>query len=416
MSTSRENEAMADIERSWLVKPSRRKAIARVAGFMAASPVAAAVAQADPRPLGEHSRALSLAEMQTAFDFEPIFFGNVPLPVYDYTAHGDGSEFTLRRNRQAYDWVDIMPGRPTIPTSQVDLSSELLGVKMKFPIIVAPTAAMIPLNPEGEVGMFKAATVASNTLMILSINTSTPAAQVAPASPGGVLWGQFYPVENRTATQRVMDTYQNAGVNGIVVTVDQQASYYERTQQDRNLGGRSRTAGSGARGGDMALTGAARYRLNSGRLWYTWQYIDDMRKMVKGPLVIKGIMEPDDAKLAIEHGADAIIVSNHGGRSMDYGPSTLEVLPEIVAAVNGRIPILFDSGIRRGADIFKALALGASAVMIGRTTRWGLAAFGTAGARRLIEILQQELLQTAAAAGCTKLSDINRTTVKAHFV
>jgi 4-hydroxymandelate oxidase len=407
---------MADIERSWLVKPSRRKAIARVAGFMAASPVAAAVAQADPRPLGEHRRALSLAEMQTAFDFEPIFFGNVPLPVYDYTAHGDGSEFTLRRNRQAYDWVDIMPARPIIPTSQVDLSSELLGVKMKFPIIVAPTAAMIPLNPEGEVGMFNAATAASNTLMILSINTSTPAAQVAPTSQGGVLWGQFYPVENRTATQRVMDTYQNAGVNGIVVTVDQQASYYERTQQDRNLGGRSRTVGSSARGGDTALTGAARYRLNGGRLWYTWQYIDDMRKMVKGPLVIKGIMEPDDAKLAIEHGADAIIVSNHGGRSMDYGPSTLEVLPEIVAAVNGRIPILFDSGIRRGADIFKALALGASAVMIGRTTRWGLAAFGAAGARRLIEILQQELLQTAAAAGCAKLSDINRTTVKARFV
>jgi hypothetical protein len=123
---------MADIERSWLVRPSRRNAIARVAGFMAASPVAAAVAQADPRPLGEHRRALSLAEMQTAFDFEPVFFGNVPLPVYDYTAHGDGSEFTLRRNRQAYDWVDIVPARPAIPASQVDLSSELLGVKMKF--------------------------------------------------------------------------------------------------------------------------------------------------------------------------------------------------------------------------------------------------------------------------------------------
>jgi 4-hydroxymandelate oxidase len=408
---------MTDIQRSWLVKPSRRKAIARVAGFMATSPVAAAAAQVDPKPLGEHRRALSLAEMQTAFDFEPIFFGNVPLPVYDYTAHGDGSEFTLRRNRQAYDWADITSARPAIPAPQVDLSSELLGVKMKFPIIVAPTAAMVPLNPDGEIGMFKAATAASNTLMILSINTSTPAAQVAPASPDGTLWGQFYPVENRATTQRAMDTYEKAGVNGIIVTVDQQASYYERTQQDRNLGGRARTAGGGgARSGDAVLTGAARYRVNGGRLWYTRQYIDDIRKMVKGPLVIKGILDPEDAKLAIEHGADAIIVSNHGGRSMDYGPSTLEVLPEIVAAVNGRIPILFDSGIRRGADIFKALALGANAVMIGRTTRWGLAAFGTAGAQRLIEILQQELVQVAAAAGCAKLSDINRATVKAHFV
>ena len=409
---------MADIEKSWLTNPSRRNAIARVAGLMVGSPLAAAVAQTDPRPLSEHHRALSLAEMQTSFDFEPVFFGNVLLPVYDYTAHGDGSEFTLRRNRQAYDWVDIVPARTPVPTSQVDLSSEFLGVTMKFPIVVAPTAAMVPLHPDGEIGMFKEATAASNTLMILSINTSTPVAKVAPAVPGGTLWGQFYPVENRAATQRTMDTYQNAGAGGIIVTVDQQASYYERTQQDRNFGGRVRTGGLGAGGRDgaAALTGSARYRINGGRLWYTWQYIDDMRKMVKGKLVIKGILDPEDARLAIEHGADAIIVSNHGGRSMDYGPSTLEVLPEIVAAVNGRIPIVFDSGIRRGADIFKALALGANAVMLGRTTRWGLAAFGAAGAQRLIEILQQELVQVAAACGCAKLSEINKAVVKTNFV
>jgi isopentenyl diphosphate isomerase/L-lactate dehydrogenase-like FMN-dependent dehydrogenase len=407
---------MADIEKTWLTNPRRRKALAHLAGLMAASPIAATVAQTDPRPLSEHRRALSLAEMQTSFDFEPVFLGNVLLPVYDYTAHGDGSEFTLRRNRQAYDWVDIVPARPAVPASQVDLGSQLLGVAMKFPIIVAPTAAMVPLHPDGEIGMFKAATSASNTLMILSINTSTPVAKVAPAAPGGTLWGQFYPVENRAATQRVMDTYQNAGVGGIIVTIDQQASYYERTQQDRNFGGHVRTGSPGAAAGSGALTGSARYRIAGGRLWYTWQYIDDMRKMVKGKLVIKGILDPQDARLAIDHGADAIIVSNHGGRSMDYGPSTLEVLPEIAAAVNGRIPILFDSGIRRGADIFKALALGANAVMLGRTTRWGLAAFGAAGAQRLIEILQQELVQVAAAAGCARLSDIDRTTVRTDFV
>jgi isopentenyl diphosphate isomerase/L-lactate dehydrogenase-like FMN-dependent dehydrogenase len=410
---------MADIEQSWLTNASRRNALVRMAGLMAASPIAAVAAQVDPRPFSEHSRVLSLAEIQTSFDFEPLFYHNVPLSIYDYTAHGDGSEFTLRRNIQAYDWVDILPARPAIPASQVDLSSELLGVKMKFPIIVAPTAAMTPLHPDGEVGMFKAATAASNTLMILSINTSMPVAKVAPAAPGGTLWGQFYPLENLPAAQRSMDTYQNAGVNGIIVTVDQQASFYERTQQDRNLGGRvARTGGPGAggRGGAVTLIGSAKYRINSGRLWYTWQYIDAVRKMIKGPLIIKGILDPEDARLAIEHGADAIIVSNHGGRSMDYGPSTLEVLPEIVAAVNGRIPVIFDSGIRRGADIFKALALGANSIMLGRTTRWGLAAFGTAGAQRLIEIMQQELVQVAAASGCVRLSDINKTTVKTNFV
>ena len=407
---------MPDIERSWLTSPSRRAAMVRLAGLMAASPIASAVAQTDPRPLGEHHRALSLAEMQTSFDFEPVFFGNVLLPIYDYTAHGDGSEFTLRRNRQAYDWVDIVPSRPAIPASQVDLSSDFMGVKMKFPIIVAPTAAMKPLHPDGEIGMFKAAT-AAQALMILSINTSTPVAQVKPAA-SGTLWGQFYPAEVLEGTQRLMDNYQNIGVNGIIVTVDQQASFYERTESDRNFGGRVRTA-SAAHAGAAALpplTGSAKYRINGGRLWYTWDYIDAVRKMVKDKLVIKGILEPEDAKLAIEHGADAIIVSNHGGRSMDYGPSTLEVLPEIVAAVNGRIPIIFDSGVRRGSDMFKALALGASAVMIGRTTRWGLAAYGTPGAQRLIEILQQELVQVAADAGCAKLSDINKATVKAHFV
>ncbi len=412
---------MAEMERSWLTRPSRRMAVARMAGLVAASPIATAVAQIDPKPLGEHRRVLSLAEMQTTFDFEPVFFGNVTLPIYDYTAHGDGSEFTLRRNRQAFDWVDILASRAAVPASQVDLSSELLGVKMKFPIIVAPTAAMPPLHPDGEIGMFNAATAASNTVMMLSINTGTPVAKVAPAAPGGTLWGQFYPLENLTATQRSMDTYQSAGVNGIIVTIDQQSSFYERTQQDRNFGGRTGRAGGGGAGGGGAAgaaapSGSARYRINGFRLWYTWQYIDEVRKMVKGPLLLKGILDPEDARLAIEHGADAIIVSNHGGRSMDYGPSSLEVLPEIVAAVNGKIPVLFDSGIRRGTDIFKALALGANAVMLGRTTRWGLAAFGTAGAQRVIEMLQQELVQVAAAAGCAKLSDIDKTAVKAHFV
>ncbi len=185
-------------------------------------------------------------------------------------AHGDGSNSTLRRNRQAFDWVDIVPSRPAVSASQVDLSSELLGVKMKFPIIVAPTAAMVPLHRKGGSGCSRQATAASSTLMILSINTSTLYAKVAPAVPGGTLWGQFYPLENLAATQRSMDTYQNAGCNGIIVTIDQQASFYERTEQDRNFGGR--VAGAGGRGagagGDAAATGSARYRLNGGRLWY----------------------------------------------------------------------------------------------------------------------------------------------------
>jgi isopentenyl diphosphate isomerase/L-lactate dehydrogenase-like FMN-dependent dehydrogenase len=385
-----------------------------MAGFMAASPLAPAVAQPDPRPLGEVHRALSLAEMQTAFDFQPVFFGNVPVKTYDYTAHGDGSEFTLRRNRQAYDWVDILARNP-VPASQVDLSAELLGVKMKFPIIVGPSSGQGALHPDGEIGMFKGAT-AANTVMIIASGPTISVDKVVPAAPGGTLWEQFYPIENLANTQRAMDNYHALGLDNIMVTVDQQASFYERDERERDFGGQVRRAGSGAGSGPGAATGAARYRVSARRLWYSWDYIDAVRKMVRGKMLIKGILDPEDAKLAIEHGADAITVSNHGGRSMDYGPSTLEVLPEIVAAVNGRIPVLFDSGIRRGGDIFKALALGANAVQIGRAARWGLAAYGAAGAQRVIEILQQELVQVAAAAGCARLSDINKTTVKTRFV
>jgi len=424
---------MPEIERSWLISPSRRSALVRLAGFMAASPIAAAAAQSDPRPLNEVRRALSLAEMQTAFDFEPVFFGNVPVRTYDYTAHGDGSEFTLRRNRQAFDWVNIAPKGPAIPASQVDLSSELLGVKLKFPIIVGPSTGQGALHPDGEIGMFKGATAASNTLMIIASGSTIPVAKVVTSAPGGTLWEQFYPTEDLTVTQRAIDNYQNLGLTNIMVTVDQQASYYERDELDRHFGGRVGAVAGGGGGGNAAaasaaaaaaaaaaggpaVTGSARYRVSGRRLWYSWQYIDAVRKMVKGKMLIKGILDPEDARLAIEHGADAITVSNHGGRSMDYGPSTLEVLPEIVAAVNGRIPVLFDSGIRRGADIFKALALGANGVQIGRAARWGLAAFGAAGAQRVIEILQQELVQAAAACGCARLADINPSTVKAHFV
>lgn len=389
-----------------------------MAGLVAASPLYERDlwAQLDPRPLKDHRRLPSLPEMMSAFDFEPLMFANVPQSIYDYTAHGDGSEFTLRRNRQAFDWVDIVPGT-AIPPSTVDLSCEVLGVKAKYPIFVAPTATQVPLHPEGEAGMHRAATD-TGTPMILSQNTSMAVDRVASAAKGP-LWWQFYPTQNLEATKDVLDTALTAGCTAVVVTVDQQASYYERTQQDRNLGGR--VVNQGGRGGapaaaSAAPTGPAKYRLQPGRLWYTWQYLDSVRRMLKVPMLVKGILTADDARMCVEHGADGIIVSNHGGRSMDYGPSTLEVLPEIVAAVDHRVPVLTDSGYRRGTDIFKALALGADAVLLGRTTRWALGAFGPAGVQRLIELMQQELVDAAAAAGCATRAAIGPARVKTRFV
>jgi 4-hydroxymandelate oxidase len=245
----------------------------------------------------------------------------------------------------------------------------------------------------------------------------------------GPLWWQFYPTPSLDASRDILDTALNAGCTAVVVTVDQQASYYERSQHDRNLGGRGGGRGAAAgrggapagRGGapgpsSTATTGPARYRVQPGRLWYTWQYLDDLRSMLKVPLLVKGILTAEDARLCIEHGMDGIVVSNHGGRSMDYGPSTLEVLPEIVAAVNHRIPVLTDSGYRRGADILKALALGADAVLLGRATRWALAAFGAPGVQRLLEIFQRELVEAAATAGRPTRASIDAALVRTRFV
>jgi 4-hydroxymandelate oxidase len=413
------------VEERWLGSRSRRDALAKVAGLIAGSPLfhSALSAQSDPRPFGEHTRVRGLDEMVTAFDFEPVAFANLPLTTYDYTAHGDGSEFTLRRNREAFDWVDLVPGAVAADPKGVDLSMELLGTKMKFPIMIAPSATMVPLHPDGEIGMHRGATAASNTPMILSQNTSTAVEQVANGATGP-LWWQFYPQQDLNTSKEIFDRAQAAGCSALVVTVDQQASQYERSLHDRNLGGAARGAGRGGagrggagRGGPAASTaaGPARYRVGAGRLWYTWKYLDDIRKIIKVPLLVKGILTAEDAKLCLEHGVDGVIVSNHGGRSMDYGPSTLEVLPEVVAAVNGRIPVITDSGYRHGRDVLKGLALGANAVLLGRTTRWALAAFGVQGVQRMLEPMQRELVEAAAAAGCTTIASVNARVVRTRF-
>jgi isopentenyl diphosphate isomerase/L-lactate dehydrogenase-like FMN-dependent dehydrogenase len=156
--------------------------------------------------------------------------------------------------------------------------------------------------------------------------------------------------------------------------------------------------------------------VGTGRLWYTWQYLDDVRKFIKVPVLVKGILTHEDARLCVEHGVDGIVVSNHGGRSMDYGPSTLEVLPEIVAAVNGKIPVIVDSGFRRGSDILKALALGADAVWLGRAARWALGAFGPLGVERLLnDIIYKELVTAAAATGSRTLAAIDTKIVKQNW-
>jgi isopentenyl diphosphate isomerase/L-lactate dehydrogenase-like FMN-dependent dehydrogenase len=394
------------IERRWRRSPSRRDALASLAALVAGSPLLAA--QRDPRPLADHRRIPGFREMASIFDFEPVFRANVSQAVYDYTAHGADSEFTIRRNRDAFGWVDVVARPPVAPTA-VDTRTTILGLSLDSPLFVAPSALQAALHPDGEVGM-RGAAAAAKTPFIISNNSSQPAEKIATSTTAAPVWFQFYPRRSLDESRATLERVQQAGCTAIVVTVDQQATFYERTQHLRNLGGAPR--------GPLPRPGANAknpYRVNDNRLWYEWPYLDQIRPFINGPMLVKGILTAEDARLCIEHGAQGIIVSNHGGRSLDYGPSTLEVLPEIVDAVGGRVPVLIDSGFRRGSDVMKAVALGANAVCLGRAARWGFGAFGPAGAQRVLEMIQAELVTAMAAAGRRSLAELDRTAVTTRF-
>ena len=402
---------MGTIDDRWRHGVTRRQALLSLASILAATPKVGA--QLDPRPLSQHKRVPGLDEMLTAFDFEPICFSNMTLARYDYMAHGSDSEFTLRRNREAFQWIDLVE-RPGVSASAVDTSREVLGVKLDVPIFVAPSTNQRDLHPDGDSGMYQGAT-AAKTPMIVASGSSIPIQKVA-TSANGPRWSQFYPIQNIDVARAQLELFQTHGAAAIVVTADQQTSRYERDLHDRNLGGSPRVQRGDAAAVPRTAKGPGQYRVEDRRLWYSWKYLEQIRPFITGPMLVKGILTGEDAKRCVETGfIDGIIVSNHGGRTVDYAPSTLEVLPEIVDAVGGRIPVLVDSGFRRGSDLVKAIALGASAVCLGRAPRWGLGAFGPAGVQRLLEIVQAEFREAMAKTGRTTLAALDRTAVTINF-
>ena len=396
---------MGKIEQLWRHGLSRRQALAGLASFLASSPLLRA--QRDPWPLGPHQRFLGFDEMRDVFDFEPIFRNNVPLAIYDYTAHGTESEFTLYRNRDAFDWVQLVGGGGVDP-ADVDTSTELFGHRMPSPIMLAPTARQRDLHPDGELGMHRAATSTSTTMIVSNVS-SFPFPRIAEDSTGP-LWFQRYASREMDPNKASLDSAQEAGAQTIVVTIDQQASFYERDLHVRHLGGAPRQVRR-----RTPPNPPNPYRVGAGRLWYEWTLFDELKPMCAVPMLAKGILTGEGAKKCLEHGVDGIVVSNHGGRALDYGPSSLEVLEEVVEAVDGRVPVLIDSGFRRGTDVLKALALGADAVCLGRASRWGLGAFGEPGAQKVLEIVNAELKQAMASVGAASLKDIDRSIVKTNF-
>jgi isopentenyl diphosphate isomerase/L-lactate dehydrogenase-like FMN-dependent dehydrogenase len=406
---------MGRLENIWRQSLTRRRAARGLAAFLAGSPLL----RAQQDPFRDHSRVPAMDELITAFDFEAVAYAKLPREAYNYTSYGAAGEFTLRRNREAFDWVELVP-KAVVDVSSIETATEVLGTKMAFPVMVAPSAGHLALHPEGEAATHQGTTAAANTPMIISYVASLPVDKIAAAATGP-LWYQLYPRQEIEENREPLDKAQTEGCQAIVVTVDQQAAYYERRLHDRNLlprEGRDSPRASRAVARSARRRGAEvsnPYRVSTGRLWYEWKLFDDLRPFVKVPMLAKGILSAEDARRCLDHGLDGIIVSNHGGRALDCSPSSLEVLPEIVDAVGGKVPVLVDGGFRRGSDVLKALALGASAVCLGRAPRWGLGSFGAAGVQRVLEILQAELVLAMAHTGRPTLSSIDRTLVRTDF-
>lgn len=393
---------MTPSEARWRTSVNRRKALGSLAAFLAGGlPLSA---QQDR--FRDHSRIAGLDEMRDVFDFEAAAYERLDRATYNFTARGGGSEFTTRRNREAFDWVQLVP-RAVGPSGPIQTATKVLGTPLQFPIMLAPTAAHGALHPDMEAATYAGCAEASQTPMIVSHVSSMPFAEIAKAD-GGPLWFQLYPREELQQNREPCEAAQEAGAQAIVVTVDQQASFYDRNYHDRNLSLRPRRP-------SRYRAETARYRFSSGRMWYEWKLFEGLRTMVNVPMVIKGILTAEDAVLAVEHGLDAVIVSNHGGRTLDYTPSSLEVLPEIIDAVAGRIPVLVDGGFRRGSDVLKGLALGASAVCLGRVPRWGLGSFGAPGLARILEIVQTELIESMTRCGTPNLASIGPSVVRTDF-
>jgi 4-hydroxymandelate oxidase len=341
-------------------------------------------------------------------ELESIARQRLEKPVYDYYAGGAEDEVTLRANREAFRRLSLRY-RVLVDVSSVDTASKLLGVRLALPVILAPTALHRLAHPEGEKATARAA-AAAGTLMTLSTVSSVPLEEVAAAAPESPRWFQLYCYEQREETEALIARAHRAGYRAIVLTVD--APILGRRERDaRNAF--TVPEGFTAHPARVASSGTGRWALSSliSQPSLCWRDLAWIRAAAPLPLVLKGIVRGDDAARAVDMGASAVWVSNHGGRQLDTAIPTAEALPDVVAAVRGRVPIIVDGGIRRGTDVVKALALGASAAAIGRPQLWGLASSGEDGVRRALEMIRDELALAMALTGCREVGEIDRSLV-----
>ncbi|GIE78662.1 alpha-hydroxy-acid oxidizing enzyme [Actinoplanes philippinensis] len=316
----------------------------------------------------------------------------------DFFAGGAGAERTLRDNLDAYHRLRIVP-RVLRATGDRDLRTTLFGTRLATPVLVAPTAFHLLAHPGGEAATAEGA-AAAGTIMVVSMAATQPVERIAEA--GGPLWFQLYPQPDREFTAAVVKRAEAAGCRALVVTVD--SPVFGRRERDLRHGFTDLPAGLAC---ENMRDGTGRVRDIAMDATLGWDRIGWLREITGLPILLKGILHPADARLAVEHGVDGVIVSNHGGRQLDGALATIDALPAVAEAVGGRIPVLVDGGIRRGTDVLIALARGAAAVLVGRPVLDALAQNGADGVRDQLRTLTADLDHAMALAGAKRPADLS---------
>ncbi len=353
----------------------------------------------------------------SVLDFEAAARQALPPAHFGYLATGVDDDATLQANRTGYQQFQLRPRR-MVDVSKTDLSVDLFGTRWETPIVLSPVGSQRAFHPEGEIAVARAGK-AKRTLQILSTATTASIEEVTAAA-GQPVWYQLYPTTSWAVTEKLVKRAEAAGSRVLVVTTDLPAG--------RNTETAERFKRLDKRQCSLCHDGSATTYFKrkpmfdsidmSGTSFFTpamtWDWVKRFRDLTKMKVVLKGIVSGEDAALCVKYGVDGLIVSNHGGRAEESNRGTIECLPEVTAAVNKRIPVLLDGGIRRGTDVFKALALGARAVCIGRPYVWGLGAFGQPGVERVLDILRGELTLVMKQCGARTVAEITAAAVVAR--
>jgi 4-hydroxymandelate oxidase len=378
-----------------------RRNILQSMGALAGASIIPITSEGKPQPGNTPD---DLKEIINLFDFEKAAQGKMSKMAYEFVASGAADEFTVKWNREALDKLKIQT-EVLNDVARLDTKVTLFGKEMPYPIMIAPTAFHKLMHPEGEIATARGAAAAAATYVVSSF-TTTPIEEIAKVATHP-LWFQLYVVDDRAFVKDLVQKVEAQGCRALCITVDTPVSGVRNRQQKANF-----KLPDDLQPPYMIDTAfAAKGEALKFKKSLTWTDIEWLKSLTKLPVLLKGILNPNDAEKAIQIGCSGIIVSNHSGRNLDTVPATIEVLPSIARKVNKRIPVLMDGGIRRGTDVLKAMALGANAVLVGKPVCFGLACGGSEGVAKVMTILQKEFEFAMALSGRSSIKSIDQSLI-----